>query len=521
MNGVLGSLKSMLKRFRMKFLKKKKKEIEEIYDRKISKHSKFISAIYNIIALIYCPIGYVFENTTKKAKQEQSKLYKQLEKISVKLEDVKSLEKKDINIIEEQIKQVKNKIAEQTSKNNKNNFTNKLKEIEIKVNNIKRNNFNDIQKTNNIKNDNINNIVKSKNKKNEIFKDINNVKNLPKQNYKLKKENKKFVEEVSKTIVGSKIINENKIIFVKYANKELKNIDEKIKNIQEDILKQNKYDDYYDFEKELNYLRIKLLKLKLQYDEIKEYLDIEIDYDKYELCKSPKYINEMLESIDNNLKLIENRKKEIINRKIVKNKELSKENKQVKKKDKKVKENKKYDDLIIAQQLILNNIINQNKLFDEYMKKLSKTTNKKQTILSYFSNLSSIVLNFTISLFPFTFFKNKFLGSLVSSIMINNSIKTMRRILNPNLNLNYQMFIDSYYDSQNILFDIYKTCENSLQELSILKQELLLYNYDDVKNLLIQIEIIENNLERQMRALNIKKKSIEKAYVKVKKLNNN
>ena len=160
--------------------------------------------------------------------------------------------------------------------------------------------------------------------------------------------------------------------------------------------------------------------------------------------------------------------------------------------------------------------MNQNKYFDDYMKKISKSTNKKRTILSSLSNFANVVLNFTISLLPVSLFKNKLLGTLVSSIMINNSLKTMRRMLNPNLKVDYQLFIDNYYNSKNILYDTYQMCDSSLQELTLLKEELLSFDQNDIKNLLFQIELIENNIKNQMKKLNVKKETIEKVYVKIK-----
>ena len=62
----------------------------------------------------------------------------------------------------------------------------------------------------------------------------------------------------------------------------------------------------------------KIEKLKEKYKEIKDYLDFEVDYDKYELCKSPKKIDETLERIEKDLKLIEAKKKEMLNKKVPK-----------------------------------------------------------------------------------------------------------------------------------------------------------------------------------------------------------
>lgn len=101
--------------------------------------------------------------------------------------------------------------------------------------------------------------------------------------------------------------------------------------------------------------------------------------------------------------------------------------------------------------------------------------------------------------------------------MINNSLKTMRRMLNPSLKVDYQLFIDNYYNSKNILYDTYQMCDNSLQELTLLKEELLVFEQNDIKQLLFQVELIENNIKNQMKTLNVKRDNLEKVYVKVRK----
>ena len=504
MNGVLGSLKNMLKRWRINFKKKKKQDEIKIYNRKITRYPRLTSFIYSAIAIIYCPFGYMFAKSNKQAKSEQPKLYKKIEKINVKLDEM--IVKKDDNVknIVKEIFEVKKQIKSPMSKESKEYFTSKLKEIEIKTNFIKN-----PEKVNNIEA--------------KIIKD-----SLEKKSIKPKNVNKKLIKALPISLVlvkqKSNKKKENKVknikdksLFIKQANKELKNIAEQIKSIEIKIPSINQYNHFYDLENELKYLREKIEKLKEKYEEIKDYLNFEVDYDKYELCKNPKKIDETLERIEKDLKLIEAKKKELSSKKEEKKEEKIEKKETKKKEEKKEEKKQKIDDVIKAQQLILNNIMNQNKYFDEYMKKIAKATNKKKTIISSLSNFANVILNFTVSLLPVSLFKNKLLGSLVSSIMINNSLKTMRRMLNPSLKIDYELFIDNYYNSKNILYNTYQMCDNSLQELMLLKNELLIFNQNDIKTLLFQIELIENNIKNQMKSLNIKKDNLEKVYVKLKK----
>ena len=504
MNGVLGSLKNMLKKWRINFRKKKKQDEVKIYNRKITKYPRLTSFIYSTIAIIYCPFGYMFAKSNKQASNEQPKLYKKIEKINVKLDEMIVKKENNVKTIEKDILEIKKQIEIPMSKESKNYFTSKLKEIEIKTKFIK-------------------NPVKISNLEAKVIKE-----SLENSFVKHKNVNKKLLQSlpISLVLIKQKDDNkkenelkniQNKPLFIKQANKELKNINEQVQNIETKILNVNQYNHFYDLENELKYLRKRIEKLKEKYKEIKDYLNFEVDYDKYELCKSPKKIDETLERIEKDLKLIETKKKEMLNKKEEDKPKNIEEKKEIKKQDEKKEEKKaKINDIIKAQQLILNNIMNQNKYFDDYMKKISKSTNKKRTILSSLSNFANVVLNFTVSLLPVSLFKNKLLGTLVSSIMINNSLKTMRRMLNPNLKVDYQLFIDNYYNSKNILYDTYQMCDSSLQELTLLKEELLSFDQNDIKNLLFQIELIENNIKNQMKKLNVKKETIEKVYVKIK-----
>ena len=494
MNGVLGSLKNMLKRWRINFRKKKKQDEIKIYNRKITKYPRLTSFIYSTIAIIYCPFGYMFAKSSKQASNEQPKLYKKIEKINVKLDEMIVKKENNVKTIEKDILEIKKQIQIPMSKESKNYFTSKLKEIEIKTKFIK-------------------NPDKISNVEAKVIKE-----SLENSSVKHKNVNKKLLQSLPISLVLVKQKKEDKLNFIKQANKELKNINEQIENIENKISNVNQYNHFYDLENELKYLREKIETLKEKYEEIKDYLNFEVDYDKYELCKSPKKIDETLERIEKDLKLIKTKKKEMLNKKEEDKQKDIEETKETKKqKEKKEEKKEKINDIIKAQQLILNNIINQNKYFDDYMKKISKSTNKKRTILSSLSNFANVVLNFTVSLLPVSLFKNKLLGTLVSSIMINNSLKTMRRMLNPSLKVDYQLFIDNYYNSKNILSDTYQMCDNSLQELTLLKEELLVFDQNDIKQLLFQIELIENNIKNHMKTLNVKRDNLEKVYVKVRK----
>lgn len=517
MNGVLGGFKNMLRQWRINLKKRKQKEKrQKETNKKITKYPRLTSFIYSAIAIIYSPFGYIFAKNNEQAKFEKPKLYKKFEEINIELDKIIIGEKQNIKNIERKIEKLKKETNQPMSKIAKNYFDNKLKEIEIKTNFIKNpSKISTIEAK----------IISDSLEQNIANKNINKPQNINSPLLKklavipiaLAPETSKQNKSISNQ-TQTKPIN-NELEFIKDTNKQIKETEQKIKEIEMKIPTIKEYNHYYDLENDLKYLYQKINLLKYKYAELKDKFNanIELDFDKYKLIKSGDKITELLDKIDNDLKLIETKKKELVTKKVTKIEPKKEAKKEEKKKEEKTKI-KEIDEFVEAKNHVLNNIINQNKYLENYFQKLAKSTNKKKTIFSSLFNFSKTILNFTISLLPVSIFKNKLLGTLVSAIMINNSIKTMRKMVNPKLNINYELFLESYMSNKDIITNTYNLCNNSLNELSLLKDELILLGANkEAKDLLNQIEAIENNILRQMENLKIKDKTLDKVYVKIKK----
>lgn len=506
MNGVLGGFKNMLRQWRINLKKRKQKEKKQIETNKnLTKYPRLTSFIYSTIAIIYSPFGYIFAKDNEQANIEEPKLYKKIEKINIELDRIIIGEENNLKKLEKEIEKLKKEVTHPMSAETKTHFNNKLKELELKTNFIKNpNQISSIEAK----------IITSSLEKNIASKEINKPQNI--DNSLLKKLSITPFVLVNES---HKVKPNNNIAFIKNTNKELKEIASKTKEIEAKISTVKEYNHYHDLENDLKYLQNKLYLLKSNYRELKDKfsISIDLDFDKYKLIKSDKSIDEIIKQIDTDLKLIEIKKKEILSQKNVKQNK-PKEAKKDEKKEIKKEKIKEVDEFVKAQQHILNNIANQNKYLENYLKKLSKSTNKKQTIFSSLFNFSKTILNFTISLLPTTIFKNKLLGTLVSTMMINNSIKTMRKMVNPNLHINYEYFLENYIDSKEIIANTYNICNNSLNEINLLKNELILLGATkEAKLLLEQIELIEDNIIRQMQNLKTKDQTLDKVYVKIKK----
>ena len=304
---------------------------------------------------------------------------------------------------------------------------------------------------------------------------------------------------------------------------DLKKDYEVLSTIEEKIKKTTVYNHFYDLENQLKVLRKKIEQLKEKYHEIEDSFDrsIYLKEDHYELLKNTKSIDDILKRIEDDFKAISSKKKIIFYEK----KPQKQNNKQndIKKKnagnleEKNLKKESKIDlEAIKAQELVVENIIEQNRYFENYLKRITKSTNRKKTLFSSLLNFSRNIVNFTFSFLPLSFFKNKLLGSLVSTIMLNNSIKTMRKLTDPNLEIDY-LLLKEYKNHQQMLIDIYKISNDSLMELTVLKNRLLtFYNNDEARLLLGQIMTIEKNIIKQLEMLKLKDKKINKVLVKIK-----
>ena len=512
MHGVLGGFRNMLRTWRNNLRRKKLQKEKELQQeqQKITKFPRLQSFLYSTLAIIYWPIGTILFSKSKveKVKTEEPKLFKQIQEINLKLDkiivkDNKRQVEKDLVKIEKQIKKIKQEIQKPMSIDSQQYFQEKTSEIKEKIQYLK--------------------LPKSQRKKVMVVPKIQEKKQEPKKEV-LKKESVTLQPKQFKApsmLVEKELPIDNRVEYIKKTNKELKEIEEKVKEITMKVNSTTVYNNFYVLENKLRELAKKIDFIKQQYKELKIDTVEEIYlFDKKELAKSPKEIGVLIEKVTGTLKLIDIKKEEIFYQKSQKEKhEEIAVKKSEEKKNKEKKEVKQMDEALYAQELLLQNIVNQNNLFEDYMQKLNRSKNKKRTLFSSLFSFSKNVVNFSISLLPFSFFKNKIIGTFLSTIMINNSIKTMRKMANPELEINYEIFDKAYFEGKNLIESSYYMCENSLNELAILKDELLLLGVEKESIMLLkQLEQLEYNIERQKQKLNYKKTKLDKVYTKLKKV---
>ena len=326
--------------------------------------------------------------------------------------------------------------------------------------------------------------------------------------------------EIQNGVISNKIDNSPKKLlaykeYVKYVNQLLKDGSKLIKEISSEI---SPYKD-----NELNKYKIEELKKKI-IEVRKEYYDfshsdyiyiIELDFemkelDEYEIIKKPDKIDFYLNKCNSVLQTIEYMKehKEEIEQK--KEKELPKKDQ---KKDKKKKEElpKILQEIEQANQLVIRDIKAQQKEIAKFYAKIKDLNGpeKKTRKFSFFSNF----LNNTLRLGIFGIFRNRHLSRLTTGFVLNNRLRLMRKIINPEIDLECIAFNHRIKNEIDIINNYQTICNDSLYQISSLKEEYVRffgYNIDNPEIKEVFTKLV--NLEEQ---ITIQQQNLVNAKIKI------
>lgn len=184
--------------------------------------------------------------------------------------------------------------------------------------------------------------------------------------------------------------------------------------------------------------------------------------------------------------------------------------------------------------IIKKNLIEQEKFFDKEYKIFNQNSDniKSKLKINPFDTFIDRTLEVIYNLFPVALFKNKMLGTLVSSILINNSIKKIRKQteLNKNINVIVPEYLNKIKKQGQIIESIFDVQEDSLNNLISLKVSFEINNHmyagtDEYKKVLDKLNIVERKLKidlEKTKDLINKKDSLEKvSKQKIYKLSKN
>ena len=201
----------------------------------------------------------------------------------------------------------------------------------------------------------------------------------------------------------------------------------------------------------------------------------------------------------------------------------------------KIEEEKKelkeqFDDVYLANKMIINNIIEERRIIQKISRKISSQTPvvRKRTVFTYAKKFTGSILNFGFSLLPFRYFCNRRLGTLVSSIMLNNSLRTTRKILTINTYqenyLLYNSIINEIKTNEDYISKTYDVCLNSLSQIQNIKEYLnvnysMSMEYDaELLEFNRQLDSLSNTLLGQINSLQNISNNYKDLHQKVKVL---
>lgn len=425
---------------------------------------------------------------------------------------------KEITIVEENIKngQINIRDVEKVIKIDeilkdknfikKDKLDNYKKRLDIIKNDIKKPEIEEIIKNNSIE-------IKKKNKEKQDDVELQNEdKNLKNKDFSSNKLDNIFLKQ-----------NYIPVLEVKQINKDLIKYNKQLKNIKERINVEKEYNNLFDYQFKVKQIRYKIEEILLKYEFLKQlpgfkeldsYIKIK-EIDIYDIRKDEKNIkdninlcNETLEQIEQvKTKLIENKnlKKEIVQEK---EQEIKKNNtEEIKEKNK----DNKLLEIVLANKIIYDNLIREQKKVAKLERSLSKMTIKKRrpTIFYYTKNLVSSIFNFTFGLFPISLFRNKMLGGLVSGFMLNNSLRSVRRILNSDIQITYiyENLEKEILSTSNYLSHMNFLLNDSLEQIENIREEVM-NKYGNDNNYQVSLISYFNELDKIQAKIQFEKEKI-------------
>ena len=320
--------------------------------------------------------------------------------------------------------------------------------------------------------------------------------------------------------------------------KEMDLINQKIEMTKKDFVSfevDSKIKTSKELEEQQNKIRKQIEELKYKLNEINKAEDINKIKNDFEILRldNNKFLSgEIIEEFE----MIYIHQKRILNQKIKDEEKLNELKKQAKEEELRIKReeklkkdkekmqefrNRNKEDLFIVEDYIKKDIGKVSKEIEKLNKMLKKDRNKKSFPL--FKSIFSNTLRFGVTLLPLGLFKNKSLGNLLSMVLLNNKIRTMRNVVKKQdvKYLDVELLLDNIKKNSDITKKNITICDDSLYQLVYLKEEFLkeYENYigiEEVSQTLNKIEVLENTLVKQKEKLANAKEELNKMKVKIK-----
>lgn len=491
--GEKGSLKNLYKSFRFFLINQKKKRKEKLLEKKRSKinikpKDKVKLSFFVVLTAFFGFLGSFF-SFSRKEKEEIKEINNS--------DDLNKTKKIIMNIVN---------TAQKT------NDIDKITECKMKLNNIEK-------------------VIN----KSELF--LPQVADVKKD---LEKANKKVTEKIEIVEINKKntdklqVLNQEKI---EKINQELKDTKEKVNQIKTKLPEVNNTEELFDLKKEVEKLEEKFKKDELKEEDLKKLDQFLLLYNTEEIRMLKSKIDDKIEKVatkELNEELATQEKvnpaiSEILEKEEIKEQQTEKKKEIEKKQEQEKKDQEEKKDIpesslsldfkmatiIVSKQITgMENKVNQAR----------KSVSNKPIFFEKIRSMVSNTLRFCASISPLFFFKNKIVGTFISAVLLDNSIRSLRRSISDNKkNVSYirtnglELLLKEHKEIEQRTKQIF---DDSLNQLTFFKTDFI-HKYGQHINGNIELENMMNEIcdieEYIISKQNEYKKENERIKIKLKR----
>ena len=258
---------------------------------------------------------------------------------------------------------------------------------------------------------------------------------------------------------------------------------------------------------QLKYIKTRITELNNKIDNFKSNYDFKSikklyeNKDKYKILEN----NEKLESL---YKICESKLEELNN----KEEKKEKKNKKIKQENINLEEIKKINEYLDKQIKKQDLEISKLKLI------ISKTEKKlkRGTILTNIKNMLGNTMKICLGLLPLSIFKNKLVAGLVSSFMLNNTVRGIRNLINEE-QIEYAKLLSNINNQKDLIFHTRLVYEDALTQIEFLKYDLLSrFSFTDLKDIFHKLYEIGEELKKKNKMLSDLEIELEEEYDKTR-----
>ena len=415
------------------------------------------------------------------------------------------------------------------------------------------NNYDDLKKTRNIiisivntveKSNDIEKIAKCKTELSNIEKVISKTNFISSQVADIKKDlgraNIKVAEKIEIITTTTKIKEQAKIkerAKIEKVNEELKDTKDKVNQIKTKLPEVTNKEELFDLKKEVEKLEEKLKKNELKEEDLKKLDQFLLLYNTEEIRMLKSKIEDKIKKVTTeelNEKLAKEAKatavvSEMLKKEQEEKKEQNKENKKETEKaeEKKEHEEKKHileSSLALDLKMTTTIISKQIMSMENRVNQARKLVNNKPLFFVKIRSMVSNTLRLCASISPLFFFKNKIVGTFTSAILLDNSIRSLRRSVSDNKkNVSYirtnglELLLKEHKEIEQRTKEVF---DDSLEQLTFFKTDFI-YKYGrhingnvELQNMMNEICDIEEYIVSKQ---NEYKKENERIKIKLKR----